>query len=129
MSATSITIRDRENVYLKLEDKLLEQGKLYILDKEFLLGEGINQTKLDYIIQYTKLLCNTNCDVNSLIESKIKGLEELDCKTKVSFETELSRLSDQYYEWLNEGNSGNFLQYILQMADIHSCVTWNQTSW
>lgn len=129
MSATSITIRDRESVYISLEDQLLEQGNLYVLDREFKLGKGINQPKTDFLRQYTTLLCNENCDINSLIESRIKGLEGIDCTTKVSFETELSRLSEQYYDWLNEGNSGNFLEYILQTANISSCVAWNQTSW
>jgi hypothetical protein len=129
MSATSITVRNRENVYKKLESQLLDQGNLYILEREFKLGDGINKTKVDYLRQYTSLLCNDNCDINSLIETKIKGLEELDCETKISFQMELSRLSDQYYEWLNEGNSGNFLEYILQTANISSCVAWNQTGW
>ena len=129
MSATSITIRDRESVFLKLENQLIDQGTKYILDREFMLGAGVNETKRDFLVQYTNLLCNDNCDINSLIESRIKGLEGLDVTTKISFETELSRLSDQYYEWLNEGNSGNFLEYILQTANISSCVAWNQTNW
>lgn len=129
MSATSITVRDRENVYLKLEDQLLAQGNLYVLDREFKLGDGVNKPKVDFLRQYTSLLCNDNCDINSLIESRIKGLEEIDCATKISFQIELSRLSEQYYGWLNEGNSGNFLEYILQTANVSSCVAWNQTSW
>lgn len=129
MSATSRTVRDRENVYIKLENELLEQGNNYILEREYVLGNGINKDKVDFLMQYTKLLCNTNCDINSLIESKIKGLEGIECKTKISFETELSILSAQYHDWLGDGNSGNFLEYILQTANISSCISWNQTSW
>ena len=129
MSATSITVRNRENVFLQLESQLIEQGNKYVLEREFMLGKGSDKPKVDFLVQYTSLLCNDNCDINSLIESRIKGLEGIDCTTKVSFETELSRLSEQYYDWLNEGNSGNFLEYILQTANISSCVAWNQTSW
>ena len=129
MSATSVTIRDREAIYNKLEKDLLEQGNKYLLKTGFMLGKGVCQEEVDFLMQYTTLLCNTNCDVNSLIEQKIKGLEELDCKTRVSFETELTRLSEQYYDWLNEGNSGNFLEYILSQANLQTCVSWNQTTW
>lgn len=129
MSATSVTLRDRENVYHDLEEQLLKQGDKYLLMKGFRLGKGVEQEKLDFLMQYTSLLCNTNCDVNSLIEQRIKGLEEIECETRVSFETELTRLSEQYYDWLNEGNSGNFLEYILSEANIQSCVSWTQSSW
>lgn len=129
MSATSITIRDRENVFHDLDKKLLDQGNKFLLMKGFRLGKGVDQDKLDFYVQYTRLLNGDNCDVNSLIEQKIKGLEELDCTTKVSFETELTRLSEQYYDWLNEGNSGNFLEYILSSANLTTCVSWNQTGW
>lgn len=129
MGATSITIRNRENVFNQLEDQLIEQGNKYVLEREFMLGKGINRTKVDFLKQYMSLLCSDNCDINKIIESRIKGLEGIDCKTKISFEMELSRLSEQYYEWLNEGNSGNFLEYILQTANISTCVSWNQTSW
>jgi len=129
MGATSITIRDRENVFNQMENQLVDQGTKYLLDREFALGKGIDKKRVDFLVQYTSLLCNDNCDINSIIESKIKGLEGIDCTTKVSFQMELSRLSEQYYEWLDEGNSGNFLEYILQTANISSCVSWNQTSW
>lgn len=129
MSATSITIRDRENVYLQLDKELIKQGDKFLLKKGFRLGKGVDQERLDYIVQYHTLLGGDNCDVNAVIEKKLKGLEELDCKTRVSFETELTRLSEQYYDWLNEGNSGNFLEYILSEAQLTTCVSWNQTGW
>jgi hypothetical protein len=129
MSATSTTVRDRENVYNQLEKELLEQGDKFLLKKGFRLGKGKDQCKTDFLMQYTTLLCNTNCDVNALIEKRIKGLEEIDCATRVSFETELTRLSEQYYDWLNEGNSGNFLEYVLSQANLQTCVSWTQSSW
>jgi hypothetical protein len=129
MSATSVTLRDKENVYHDLENELIKQGDKYLLMKGFRLGSGVEQEKVDFLMQYTALLCNTNCDVNSLIEQRIKGLEQIDCKTRVSFETELTRLSEQYYDWLNEGNSGNFLEYILSEANLQTCVSWTQTAW
>lgn len=129
MGATSITVRDRENVFHKLEAELLDQGTKYILEKEFMLGKGINQTKSDFLVQYTSLLCNDNCDINALIESKIKGLEGIECVTKMNFQAQLNNLSDSYYEWLAQGNTGNFIEYLLQSADVSTCVSWSESTW
>lgn len=129
MSTTSLTIRDRENVFLKMEDQLLAQGNLYVLDREFKLGKGINKTRVDFLMQYTSLLCNDNCDINSIIDSKIKGLDDLNTATNVSLSTDLSKFNDQYNSWLADGNSGSFLEYILSVVNVGNCASWSQISW
>jgi len=129
MSATSILVRDIEQVFYKMEDSLIEQGNKYILETEFQLGSGVNPTKVDFLVQYTRVLCNDNFDMNKLIESRIKGLAEINCNTKQSFAMELSKFSENYYAYPDTYNSISFLQYIVQMASVNACVSWDKTEW
>ena len=83
MSASSITIRNRETLFNKLENDLIEQGNKYILSRDFRLGEGVNLNKVSFLMQYTDLLCNYNCDINNIIEERIKGLHKIKCNVKL----------------------------------------------
>jgi len=114
MSATSITPKTRDSIFERILKDFLKGGKDYIFDKEFALGKGWDKEMKHFQYLYLDLLCNFSCSIEHYFNEKLKELVKVDCETKLSYKQQMSFFNDQYCDWLEEGNSGDFVTFLLE---------------
>lgn len=122
MSATSITPKTRDSIFDRILANFLKGGKDYILDKEFALGKGWDKEVKHFQFLYLNLLCNFSCDIEYYFNQKLKELATVECKTTLSYKQQVSFFNDQYCDWLEKGNSGDFVAFLLDKINIGSTV-------
>lgn len=118
MSATSITPKTRDSIFDRILKDFLKGGKDYILDKEFALGKGWDKDLKHFQYLYLNLLCNFSCNIEYYFNEKLKELAQVDCNTKLSYKQQISHFNEQYCDWLEEGNSGDFITFLLNCIKI-----------
>lgn len=129
MSASTVVPINRETIYERLIKDFLMGGNNLLLEKFFALGKGWNTDEKHFQYLYLSLLCNFNCDVSYYFNEKIKAILDVSNSTKIPYETQISNLSNEYNQWVTDGNAGDFVTFLLSQLDIDASVNWQEIGW
>lgn len=73
MSSKNILTLNKSTYIHKNEQRLLKMSDAYFYKKNFLLGEGVNRDEMIFSTIFDAFLCESNCELNQLINDKIAG--------------------------------------------------------
>jgi hypothetical protein len=77
MSSKNILTLDKNTYIEKNEKRILKMSDAYFFDKHFLLGGGVDRDEMIFSTIFASFLCESNCEINDLIDKKIKGELEI----------------------------------------------------
>lgn len=82
MSSKNIFTLSKQTYIDKNEKRLLNLSDAYFFQKHFLLGEGVDRDEMIFSTIMSSFLCESNCELNKLINDKIAGKLEPKRKKK-----------------------------------------------
>lgn len=118
MSTQSILIQNLSSLQEKFDNKLLEMGHNYSLNRRFMIGEEVNPDEIMFVKSFHKLLCTDNCELIDYIDKKIKG-KLAECGVKVKKKPTISDLFKLYQQQVEA----------CSITEACGVCDWEKTEW
>lgn len=73
MSTNSILTYDQETLRQKYSDKIDYLARNYVYDRNFRIGEGVDEREVEHALLMERILCTDNCEIINYVADIISG--------------------------------------------------------
>lgn len=129
MSATTVISKNRNTIYERILKAFLEGGNSDLLNRYFALGKGWSKAQKHFQYLYLELLCNFSCDIEWYFNEKLKSALDVGEGVRLTRTQQVSMFNEEYNTWIEEGNSGDFVTFLLEQINVGNVVNWQESNW